>query len=151
GVDVTDRVAPVEPVGVEVGDADPARLALLDEIGHRCPRLLDGRPGHPVGPVELEQVDPLEAETAEAPLALLANRLGPEIVLDPAVGPAFPPPPTLREDEDVLADAERGERAAHDLLRASEAVHGRGVDPVHAELDGVADRSDRLVVVDLPP
>ena len=105
----------------------------------------------PVGPVELVEVDPLDAEPAQAPLALLADRLRSQVVLDHAVRAALPAPAALREDEHVLADAVGRERASDDLLGVAEPVHGGGVDPVDAELDGVPDRGDRLVVVDRAP
>src|SRR3954471_6984313 len=45
------------------------------------------------------------------------------------------------------ARGERGDRPPDDLLGVAEAVGGGGFDPVDAELDGVMDRGDRVVVV----
>ncbi len=150
-VDVADRLAALELLDVEVGDAEPARLPLVDELGHRPPRLLERRTGRPVGPVDLVEVDPLEAEAAQAVLALLADRRWTQVVLDHAFGTPEPAAPALREDEHVLASAVRLERAADDLLGVAEPVDSRRVDPVDAALDRVADRGHRLVVVDRVP
>ena len=51
----------------------------------------------------------------------------------------------LGEDERPLVEA--GDRSPDDLLRVAEAVLGRGVDPVHAELERAVDRRDRLLVL----
>ena len=150
-VDVADRLAAVELFHVEVADPDPACLALVHELGHRPPGLFEQRPGRPVGPVHLVEVDALQAEAMQAELALLADRLGAEIVPDEALRAAFPPPPALREDEDLLTGSVRPEGAPHDLFGAAEAVHGRRVDPVDPELHRAPDRRDGLVVVDLSP
>src|SRR5205807_946101 len=53
--------------------------------------------------------------------------------------------PALGEDE--RARVEPRDRPADNLLRVAEAVLGGGVDPVDAELEGVMDRRDRVVVV----
>ena len=148
---MADRLAEVELLDVEVRDPDPPRLALVDELDHRRPRVLERRSGRPVGPVHLVEVDALDAEAGKATLTLLADRLGTEVVADRAVRAAFPPPSTLREDEHLLADAIRTKGAPDDLLRVSQPVDGGGVDPVHAELDRTPDRGDRVFVVDLAP
>ena len=150
-VDVPHGLAAVELLDVEVAGADPADLPLVDEGGHRPPRLLEQRPRRPVRPVTLVEVDPLEAETAQAALALLADRLGAEIVPDLALRPAFPPAAALREHEHVVTDRGWAERPPDDLLGVTEAVDRRGVDPVDPELDCAPDRGDRLVVVDRSP
>ena len=150
-VDVPHGLAAVELLDVEVAGSDPADLPLVDEGGHRPPRLLEQRPRRPVRPVTLVEVDPLEAEPAQAALALLADRLGAEVVPDLALRPAFPPAAALREHEHVVTDRVGAERPPDDLLGVTEAVDRRGVDPVDPELDRAPDRGDRLVVVDRSP
>ena len=76
----------------------------------------------PVGPVRLVQVDPLDAETAQASLALLADRLGAQVVPDRPLRTALPPAAALREDEDLLADPVR--RGAH-VRRPPPSARGR--------------------------
>src|SRR6516165_10204746 len=39
------------------------------------------------------------------------------------------------------------ECASHDLLGVAQAINRCGIDPVHAELEGLVDRGDRIVVV----
>ena len=150
-VHVPHRLAAVELLDVEVAGADPADLPLVDEGGHRAPRLLEQRPRRPVRPVTLVEVDPLQAEAAQAVLALLADRLGAEVVPDLAVRPAFPPAAALREHEHVLADPIGAQRPADDLLGVTETVDRRGVDPVDPELHRPPDRCNRVVVVDRSP
>src|SRR5205085_2878787 len=131
-----------------VADADPAHLALVDQLGHRRPRLLDGRPGPVIRPVELVEVDALDAEPFQARLALLPDRSGSQVVVDLAAAPGAA---ALREDEDVLAGAEGLDRAADDLLGVAGRVRRSRVDPAHTRLDCAPDRRQRLVVVDRAP
>src|SRR5207249_7040013 len=111
-------------------------------------RLLDRRAGAVVGPVELVEVDPLHAEAPQAVLAFLADRRRSQVVADAdGAPPPLPAAAALREDVDVLAGPEARERLADDLLGVAEPVDRRGVDPVHAALERVADCGDRLSLV----
>ncbi len=148
---MANRRAPLELLRVEVGDADPACLALLHEVDHRRPGVLEGDAGRPVRPVELVQVDPLDSEAAKAPLALLADRLRPQVVFDDPVRPSLPAPAALREHEDVVAHAERSQRPPDNLFRMPQPVHRGRVHPIHALVDRATDCCDRVVVVDLAP
>src|SRR5467141_404935 len=98
--------------------------------------------------MELVEIDPIHAEANERGLDLLADDEWPEIphwlferpaaVLDQAA---------FREDIGSVVERDVLQRATDDLLRMAEAVNRGGVDPVDAEVDGMADRGDRRVVV----
>ena len=80
--------------------------------------------------------------------ARLAFELAPEPVARQVVERRAARPlglPTLGEDERPLVES--CDRATDDLLRVAEAVLGRGVDPVHAELERAVDRRDRVLVL----
>ena len=143
GVDVANGLAALEQFDVEIRHADPSDLALVHERGHRRPRVFDRRSRGSVGPVNLIEVDALHAEAAEARLALFANRLRSQVVSDLAVRSALPSPSALREHEHVFTGAIGSECPSDDLFGVAEPVHGCRVDPVHAELHGVPNRSDR--------
>ena len=91
-----------------------------------------------VDPVELEQVERLDAEATQRELALLAQVLGaPAGVPAPRAGPQEA---RLGRDLDVPV----GEEGLSDqLLGDRRAVGVRGVDEVDAELDGAAEHADR--------
>ena len=125
-----DPLAAVELTDVEVRHAEPADLALVDEGGKCAPRLLEWRSAVEVGPVDLVEVEPLHAQAAQAPLALRPDGVGAEVADDAPVRLA--PAPTLRGDEDVLADRVAIECAPDDLLGMTESVDRRSVDPVDA-------------------
>ena len=132
---------------VEVRHARRADLPFVDEPRHLQPRVLDGRADR-VGPVELVEVDALDAEAPERRLDLAPDRVGAQVALGLVVWPvAVRDHAALREDERPLRGGYLAERAADDLLGVAEAVDGRGIDPVHAAADGVADRGDRARVV----
>src|SRR5690606_40480416 len=63
-VDVTDRLAAGEQCDVGVGHTCPADLALIREPRHLAPGILDGHTGL-IGPVELIEIDALDAEPSE--------------------------------------------------------------------------------------
>ena len=151
GVDVADGLAALELLDVVVADADPPHLALVDQLCHHAPGLLDRRPRRPVGPVELVEVDPLHAEPAQARLALAADRLRAQVVPDLALGQPVPDAAALREEVDVLAGTKRLHSLADNLFRVAEPVNGCRVDPVDASFDRVPDRGHRFVVVDRAP
>src|SRR3984893_18264102 len=72
-VHVPDRLATLEQNRVEIRYACRADLSFFDELHHRGPGILDGRTC--VRPVELIQIDALDAEPAEGGFALTANRV----------------------------------------------------------------------------
>lgn len=43
------------------------------------------------------------------------------------------------------------QRLSHNLFRVTQAVHRRGVDPVHTQLKRAVDRGDGIVIVLLSP
>src|SRR5207253_585186 len=71
------------------------------------------------------------------------NGRGLQIVRD--LAGIVPDQAALREN--VRAALETLDRAAHDRLGVSEAVSGRGIDPVDAKIQPGADRGNRLLVV----
>ena len=147
GVDVSDGLAAVEQLGREVGDPAPAHLALVGQRRHRRPRLLD-RHAALVGPVELVEIDVVEAQTAQGRLTLATDRVRTEIVANAPHGVGLVPrEAALREDVGTLSLGQRAHRPADDFLRVPVPVHGRRVDPVHAPLHRVSDGRDRLGVV----
>ena len=150
-VDVAHRLAPRQQGLVEVARADPADLPLVHQLGHGTPGVLHQRAGHPIGPVSLKEVDALDAEPAQARLALLADRLRPEVVLDDAFRAALPTTSALREDVDVLAGPIRLESSSHDVLGVPEPVDGSGIHPVDTEVHRVPDGRNGVVVVDVAP
>ena len=145
--DVPDRLAALEEGHVEVRDARPADLALVHEAQHLAPRVLDRRP-RLVGPVELVEVDRLDAEPAQRGLALLAHARRPRVARGGGHAVlVVPAQAALGEHEGPLGGGDPGEGPADDLLGVAVAVDRRGVDPVDALRDRVADRGDRLRVV----
>ncbi len=142
-VDVPDVLAAIQQCDVEVRDARPPHLSLLHQLGHRRPRRLDRRPR--VRVVELVQVDPLDAEPTEAPLALRSDRGGLRSVRMRSGGSHGWR--ALGEDEHVLADRPRLEGSRDDLLGVTETVRGGGVDPGDSALHRAADRRHRGGVV----
>jgi hypothetical protein len=97
--------------------------------------------------VKLVEVDPFDTEAAQARLALEADRLGTKVVDERLAVRRVPAAPALREQVDVLADAERLDRLRNDLFRVPLPVCGSRVDPIDASLDRPPNRCDRLGVV----
>ena len=114
--------------------------ALVDELENRAPRLLDRNLG--VAVVDLQEIDALDPEPSQAPFDVVADRLGSEI--HGVVAVLAPERPALREHEHVLATAER---PPDDLLRAAPPVEGRGVDPVHPQVERGVERPHRVALV----
>ena len=130
-----DGRAPLDQAAVEVRDADPAREALADELGHGAPGLLDGDPV--VGPVHLVEVDVVGAEAAKRGLDRRADLVRP----DPR---ALVVGRHLREEQHLVA-APR-DRPPDELLGAALAVHLGGVDPGLARVERGPDGRDHVVV-----
>ena len=146
---MANRLAALELVDVEVRHPDPAHLALVDQLGHRRPRLLQRRRAVGVRPVDLVQVDPLDAQATQAGLALGADRLRAQVAIRGAVGPGLPA--ALGAHEHVLARRTPSQRLPDDLLGVPEAVDRGRVDPVEPFVERPPDRGDRLGVVDGSP
>jgi hypothetical protein len=102
---------------------------LLLQLGEGPPALLDV--GLRVGPVDLVEVDRIDSQPGEAGLDLAPDRVALQAVGDAA--PTAVEERRLREDVRPILAA--GEDAADDLLRVSEAVDGRRVDPVDTEIE----------------
>jgi hypothetical protein len=126
---------------VEVRDADVPDQPLLLQLGQRRPALLDVLVGN--RPVDLVDVDRVGAESLEARFRLAQDRVALEAVFHAPPGPFD----ERALGEHVRTSRQPGERAPDDRLRAAEAVGSRRVDPVHTEIDGAPDGSERLLVV----
>ena len=127
--------------GVEVRHADVAHHPALLQLGERRPALLDLLIGD--RPVDLVEVDGLDAEALAAALHLAQQRVAPE-------APCLGPPRSLGQPalgEDVGARFDAGQGAPDDPFRVPEAILRRGVDPVHPESQGAVDRRDRVLVI----
>ena len=142
--DRPDGERPLHQLRRMVREAAVADLAFRDELLQRAPRLLDRHV--PVDVVELQEVEPLTPEPAQALLAVAPDRLGAEVhEVVPVVAAQRA---ALGEDEDVLA---AGERAADDLLGVPPPVEGSRVDPVDAAVQRGMDGPHRVAVVLRPP
>ena len=86
GSDGDDRPCALELSGVDVRDGREADLPLGTQLGKRSERLLE-RHGRVDG-VEVEEVDPLEPEAAQARLARRAQVLRPAVGAPAPAGPA---------------------------------------------------------------
>ena len=125
----------------DLRQADVANLPLALQIAEDAElvRCGNGR----VDAVELEQVDPLDAEPAQAHLAFLPQILGPA-QRRPLVRPR-PCQPSLRGDDE--SGRVRMQRLADQILADVRAVRVRGVDQVDAELDRAPQDGERLLAV----
>jgi hypothetical protein len=127
--------------GVEVRHADVTDKSLLLQLSEGRPALLDVLVGD--RPVDLVEVDRVDAQPLQARMRLAQDRVAFQAVRDPLSR-------ALEQrclGEHVRALSESLDRAADDLLGVAEAVGGGGVDPVDAELERAVDRLDRLLVI----
>ena len=85
GLDGRDLLDAAQLLDVEVGDADVAHEALLLECGECAPAFFDVSVGY--RPVDLVEVDRIDAEALEARLGLAQDRVALEIVHDRPPGP----------------------------------------------------------------
>ncbi len=116
-------------------------LALGHQLGQQAELLLGGHRG--IDAVQLEQVDPLEAEPSEAELALLAQVLGPpdrEPLPRALAGEAG-----LGGDDQVLGVGV--ERLEDQPLAHLGPVGVGGVDEVDPHVDGTPEHPNAFVVV----
>jgi hypothetical protein len=134
--------------GIEIGDADVADLALVDHRAERRRGLRERRGG--IGPVDLVEVDDVDPEVDQALLHPAAKKRGARIAVRPA---ALHAQATLGGDDQILAPRAQlvGQRTAQDPLRDAEPIGLCRVEEVDAEVEGLADRPDRLLFVDVAP
>ena len=144
---MADALGPLQQAHVEVRDAAGAHLSVVDQPGHLAPRVLDRR-SDPIGPVELVQIDALDAEPPERRFDLLADRFRTQVALRLVERPRrIGNHAAFGEDVGPLATGDLAQRPSDHFLRVPEAVDRRRIDPVDAARDGVADRRDRIGVV----
>jgi hypothetical protein len=130
-VDVADRLASLDLLPAVVRETDPPDEALIDQPGHRFPGLLER--DRSSGPVELVEVDPLDAQPLETSLAGAAH-------LFSAEPRARRSRSDLGGDKDFVTPALY--RTTDDGLRSAAAVDLRGVDPVDPGVDPRMDGLD---------
>ena len=139
--DVRHLLGRLQLLDGDLGEADVPDLALVLQVLELADLVLHGDVG--VDAVQLEQVDPVDLELAQAQLGLLAEvRRPPD--RDPAVRP-LPGQPGLGGDHQVVGV--RVQRLRDELLGDVGAVGVGGVDEGDAELAGSPEQPDRLVVV----
>jgi hypothetical protein len=130
-----------------IRQSDSAYLAFLLELEQSAPVFLE-RSAVVRRPVHLVQIDAVDSQPAKGSLALTANAVGvPDLgSLGHAVG-VIPHHPALGEHIWPVTVRDTVQRGGHHLLGMTEAVFGRGVDPVHACVESTVDRGDRLVII----
>ena len=144
--DVDDLAGGLQLLDADLREPDVADLALVDEVLQH-PELLLGRDVR-VDAVELEQVDGLDVQPAQAHLEALAQVRGASDRV-PLVG-AGAGQPGLGGDGHVLVPvvpATGVQRLADEVLGDERAVAVGGVDEVDAEVDGAAQHAAGLVRV----
>ncbi len=128
----------VELVDGDLGHAEVTNLARLDQFDHRGDCVGDLR----VDPVQVVQVDRLDAEALQRCIAVAAHSLGTAVqvhtilVADDA---------ELGRHRDVLAAA--GQCPAEQRLVVAPPVADRRVEHPHAKIDRAPDQPDRFGVV----
>ena len=98
GDDLAHRERALELLDAHVGDADLADLALCAGFDERRERILEGNRG--VGPVELVEVDRIDAQPSQRALERRADVLGAPVP-EPATGPCPGEARLGREDQPV--------------------------------------------------
>src|SRR5262249_60956359 len=133
--------------GVKVRDGGAADLALVAQPDHLGPGVLDGRAAL-VGPVELIEIDALDAEPPQRRVALSSDRLRPQRSrrLNHRIG-VVPDETAFGEDERTRARGTIAKQTPDDLFGVAEAVDGGCIDPVDAAVERLAHRRERRVVV----
>src|SRR6185369_7566866 len=141
--------ARLQLVAGEVAHAQPAHLAL----GAQLQQLVEHVVGayRRIGPVDLHQIDDVDAQAAQAVLAAAAYGRRAHVVVDGVrglvlvdhgetvgAGGAVPDEATLRRDQDLVAAAADG--LADQLFAAPHAVDRGGVDHGDAGVDAGLDR-----------
>ena len=124
-------------------EADVTRLSRSHELGHGAHAVLDRHLR--VHAMELVEVDVVDSEPAQAVLAGVQD-VG-RAAVDPADGVVrrVAHDAALGREHHAVAPAANG--ASHELLVGERAVHVRGVEQRHAEVEGAVDGGDRLRLV----
>jgi hypothetical protein len=123
-------------------------LSLLDELVECRGRLGEGDVG--VGPVHLVDVDVIDPERTQAVLDAGAKKVGARVANQAVVGH---PQAALGRDHDLVAALVQivAQGPAEQLLGGAEPVAPGCVEEVDSQLAGLADRGDRLLLVELSP
>ena len=103
--------------------------------------------GAGIGPVDLVQVDPLQAQAAQAGFARLHNVLAGEAN---AVGSVAHRQPDLGGHHSLVARRVLANRLSCDFFADTQRIHVRRVKEVDSELDGAAKEGHRLVFLQHP-
>ena len=144
---MADRLAGIEKLDAEVADPDGTDFALVHHTGHLAPVVLN-RGADLIRPVDLQQIDRVDAEPAERPLAF-QTEVGRAGVTDDraeVIG-LVRQQAALGEDERPVRGGDAGDGAAHDFLGMAHTVNRRRVYPAHTDRNGMPDSGDRGIVV----
>ncbi len=132
-------------------DPERAHLSVGDETGHRTPGL--GGRNLRIDPVQIVEVDLVDAEPPERVLARGADVLGPAVAAVAVGRRVLDDVSDFRREDDPFAQPR--ERAADEGLVRERAVHVGRIEVIDSQIDGAADqihprgRVDRRVVI--PP
>ena len=144
---MSSRFTAFQKLDAEVRHARGANLPLFNQPRHRVPGVLD-RNASFIGPMELKEIDSLDAEPSKRCLALTPDRIRMKrasrhlhavlrIPLETALG----------EDVRPVGRWKRSQEVADDFFGMSEPVDRSGVDPVHPAVDGVTHGRNRRPIV----
>ncbi len=136
-----DRPGGLELVDGDLREADVCHLPLVDQVGKQ-PELVFGADVR-VDPVQLEQVDAVDPEAAQAHLALLAQVLGSSDG-HPDARSAAGQSGLGRDHEPVGVGVER---LVDEILADLGPVRVGGVDQVDTEVDRTSEDADAVVAV----
>src|SRR5215472_970050 len=137
----SDRLRTFHLSGAEIGNTDVAHLAFPLQARHLGPAFFDVFVG--LGPVNLVEVDGVDFQAPQTDFTLTADGCSFQRTADPSILV----PDTLTLGEDVGARTAQVKRAGHHFLGMPQAVNGRGIDPVDAEIECRLDGGDRIAVV----
>ena len=139
-VEVVDERLHHAPV-VDPG-ADRPDQALLAPAGHQRQGLAQHLLGEPLRLVQVQDVDALDAQAAQAALEATLHAVGAEVVIEAAGHAAGQDAHLGVEHVAVTRHAAQGD--AEPLLGQSVAVQRRGIEEPHAARQGVLDGGHRL-------
>src|SRR2546426_7656814 len=132
---------------IEVGDTDPADLSFLLELRHGRPAFFEFRRViH--GPMDLVEVNGINAQPAEAVFTLAANGISLQYVMDFPL--SIPTQTTFGEDIRTRATPAR-QRACDHFFRVAGSIDGRGINPVDSPFQRAMNcRDGRVVILSAP-
>src|SRR5439155_9138539 len=128
---------------IEVGDTDPTDLSLLLELRHGRPAFFEFRRViH--WPMDLVEVNGINAQPAQAVFTLAANRISLQHVMDFPL--SIPTQTTFGEDVRTRTLPDR-QRTGHNFFRVAGAIDRRSINPVDSQFQCAMNRRDGRVVI----